>query len=934
MNQALRECDKLIRKHAMHPGAQALKAFVLARQGEVKQATTLAHQVLKAPGAVKSPHVQQGLSLAFRALGLPEDEIAVYTAALKHSSDAESLHCKIFMTAARNKMLKEQHATAVVLNKQFKQDRYTWWVVASFMLQAKSAAHESTKQLQLTLAERTAEMALKEGRLTNTEELRIYLEVLELQGKHDFMLEVLLADGPLAEKIQNDCDLISQRIDLMIKTGDYAQACKAAEQALESRDNWADYKLYAEAVVATLGQTGASESYASAAIANFDRWACQRGRARAANLACIDLATRLHEAGHSDVADKVIGPVGERIWSYIDAFMAKAICYSDIMNYICAHAKRAAAQQLALSVIDFHTKQLEQRLSSARTNALLHDEDAAQAWVCLERIRYLMQALVDDTDSERWIAGVETMLPFALDSDEAEQKQPACSDMVLIASQRIVQAAFLAYSEPAQHSLLCLALFKALCVLEAGIKLNSDQFLLKLHAIRLYLYLSCYERARALYDTLNIKHIQHDTLGFLINGHGMALGCFAPDLALCYDGVSFYDRAEARIPRELESAYGNGTYSNITDFLAFQDNLVHSMQRECTHRHALRGEVFEHGGSKDVLAQWGEADVVSIAHTDATIDALNDNRDVGVMGLLTPIEMTRWNLEIMTRPVPLQGSNWLKIFSLVPQIMHYIVCADAAQLDMRSKELLAVIDQAGQSVSSHDILLARGICQIATLYLSALSGNECFEQQLTGLADLICSNIPQELPAGSSSRDLASVALSAIRNAAAATELFTYALSAKHALTAQRLPSFAKLCGLRLSQVRKTALKLMNEMRVWTDKQALECIDLQWQSREGDLLASIADFVFDRCKATSASTARSCASSWLKSVKSMDGVYNYVLMTLPALLHSTDESWFEPLPPNDIDVDAAQLMPLPGEDQNEDYFEDTWGDLNKKSLLK
>ncbi|KAJ2411301.1 hypothetical protein GGI10_004330, partial [Coemansia sp. RSA 2530] len=65
-----------------------------------------------------------------------------------------------------------------------------------------------------------------------------------------------------------------------------------------------------------------------------------------------------------------------------------------------------------------------------------------------------------------------------------------------------------------------------------------------------------------------------------------------------------------------------------------------------------------------------------------------------------------------------------------------------------------------------------------------------------------------------------------------------------------------------------------------------------------------------------------------------DGAYNYVLMTVPALLHSADESWFEPLPMDDIEVDPVQLMPLPSEEQGEDIIEDTWGDLNKKSLLK
>ncbi|KAJ1726433.1 hypothetical protein LPJ61_005188 [Coemansia biformis] len=36
----------------------------------------------------------------------------------------------------------------------------------------------------------------------------------------------------------------------------------------------------------------------------------------------------------------------------------------------------------------------------------------------------------------------------------------------------------------------------------------------------------------------------------------------------------------------------------------------------------------------------------------------------------------------------------------------------------------------------------------------------------------------------------------------------------------------------------------------------------------------------------------------------------------------------------DIDVDLAQIMPLPDDDVYEGFYEDTWSDLNKKELLK
>ncbi|KAJ2745288.1 mitochondrial distribution and morphology [Coemansia sp. BCRC 34301] len=873
MEKALKECDRVLRSKATHQGALALKAYTLARLGNADEAARLAQKVLQASDAIKSPHVQQGLSLAFRVLSMPEEEIAVYTAALKFTTNTEQLHCKIFMAAARSKLYKEQHAAAVSLNKLCKQDRYLWWVVTSLLLQAKSADDGSVKTLQLTLAERMAEKALGEGRLTNTEELRIYLEVLEMQGKHDAMILALSSSGPLAEKIANDPDLVTQRIGLLIKTGDFAKALDVAEASLESRDNWADYKLYVEAAVA-LVMTKGDRSSVSAASANFEKWAAQRGRARGARLAGVELATRLLESGHTELVDEATDAVGELIWSYVDQFMAKAICYSDITLYFVTHVKGAAALGHTLRAVEFHTKKLEKRLHDARAAASAAEggEDAAQAWVSLERIRYLVQALADDVDPNSWLVDIDAMLAFGLDSSEAERKLAACSDMTLIASQRIILAAFLAHSEPDQRDKLRSALFKAVCVLEAGIKMNDDQFLLKLYAIRLYLYLSCYDRARALYDTLNIKNIQLDTLGYLINGHGMSLGCFAADLDLCYDGVSFYDRADTKVPRELESAYENGTYSNITDFLAFQDNLAHSVQRECTHRCALRGEAFEHGTTKAILDQWKEADVVSIEHTDESIAALHDNRDIAVMGLQTPVDMTKWNLEIMTRSMPLPGSAWIRVFSMVPQIMHYIVCAKAELLESRIKDLLIAIDESGQSLSSYDLLLARGICQSAALYMRAQSGGEVFDKELSALTDMITGALPRDLSSAetTSSEALESDdATSIIRSAAVATELFTYAQSVRFALAAQRSPS-AKAVELGLLQVRKVALKSLGGFRARTEKPVRESILDQWMNGDKDsLFASVTTFLYRRRKSAVTLATKSCTGSWLKSVGSM-----------------------------------------------------------------
>ncbi|KAI8320296.1 hypothetical protein GQ54DRAFT_298728 [Martensiomyces pterosporus] len=864
MGRALKECNKLLRKNPNHLSAKALKMFVLARTGDVDEAMELGLQVLSITSSLKNPHVQQGLSLAYRALGLPNKEIAVYNGALKFDPANEQLHRKVFMAAARNQMYKEQHQAALQLNKIFKRDIYMWWVIVSLLLQARFSNGAPSMQLHLTLAERMCEKALAEDRLTNTEELRVYLEVLELQQKYDKMLDVLSPTSPLSRKIENDPDLISQRIALWIKAGQYADAREAAIESLEARDNWIDYKYYVEATVADIskdnGDNPQKTSLIRAACTNFAKWASIHGRARGANLACVELAASLARSGHSELAEGAVGPLGDQIWKYVDQFQSKAICYADIMPYIAANVNNS-------SDAEFHLSQLHERLDSARGSASESD-DKAQVWVNFEKIRYFVLALKKDTDPQAWVANVDAMLRFGLDSDAADSKWASCSDLVLLASQSTMQAAFLAFSEPQQRDKLHSALFKAVCILESGIKQNGDSFQLKLYAVRLHLYLSCYERAKAIYDTLNIKHIQHDTLGYLINGQGMALGCFIPDLELCYEGVSFYDRARATMPREFESVYTNGTYSNISDFVEFQDNVLHSIQRELTHRCALRGEVFEHGEIKELLSLWEEADIDSLNHTNESLGALHDNRDLKVMSLLTPADQVGWNLEVLTRPTPIPQSNWVHVFSLVPQIMHHISCDDADMLDAKSSELYALLEAENASPLSHqDSVLARGVYEVAKLYMRAASGEEKFEGELNAVVDLISKRLPGDLVVSEQSAltELSSVT---IRNLSAASELFSYALVVKHALQAKHSPS-AQAVGFALSQLRKTALKSISALRNWVDKSAQDTVDECWLNPDENFLSAVTDFLCERRRSVANATTRNCIASWLRSIKNL-----------------------------------------------------------------
>ncbi|KAJ1846077.1 mitochondrial distribution and morphology, partial [Coemansia sp. RSA 2703] len=375
-------------------------------------------------------------------------------------------------------------------------------------------------------------------------------------------------------------------------------------------------------------------------------------------------------------------------------------------------------------------------------------------------------------------------------------------------------------------------------------------------------------RARAIYDSLNIKNVQFDTLGFLINGHGTSLGCYMQDLELCYEGVNFYDGSGGRISRGLESSYNNETYSNITDFIEFRKNLKNSLQRKCTHRCALRGEAFEPGNQAEIVEKWVEANVDAISYSDEALEEkLYDNRDVGVMSLLTPVEMTKWNLEILTRPTPLPGSAWIAVYSIIPQIMHYIATSNVEHVETLSKKLLMVADDAGNSLSNQDHLLVRGVYQIAAIYSRSVDGSQSFDEQLSELVDTISEALTVEAPDADSSETLAEMASTTVRNATVATEIYIYACSARYVLNKQRSPS-AKAVTLAISQLRKSSLAKMSALRSLLNNHMRGSIDKNWATSTATFDVP-AKFMLSKRKYIVDGVAKSCFSGWSRSVKNL-----------------------------------------------------------------
>lgn len=68
---------------------------------------------------------------------------------------------------------------------------------------------------------------IKDGKLEAEQEIQLYLMILELQGKVDEMLQVLL--GPLAPRLSN---IEQRKAKLLLKMKSFDKAAKAYEELI------------------------------------------------------------------------------------------------------------------------------------------------------------------------------------------------------------------------------------------------------------------------------------------------------------------------------------------------------------------------------------------------------------------------------------------------------------------------------------------------------------------------------------------------------------------------------------------------------------------------------------------------------------------------------------------------------------------------------
>lgn len=118
----------------------------------------------------------------------------LYEAAIKQDPNNEELHTHLFISYVRIGDFKSQQLAAMTLYKLRPRVPYYCWVIMSIVLQATrgpDSKDPSKRSVLVALAERMITKLQSEGNLDAEQEIQLYILILQLQGKHEEILNVL-----------------------------------------------------------------------------------------------------------------------------------------------------------------------------------------------------------------------------------------------------------------------------------------------------------------------------------------------------------------------------------------------------------------------------------------------------------------------------------------------------------------------------------------------------------------------------------------------------------------------------------------------------------------------------------------------------------------------------------------------------------------------
>uniref|UniRef100_A0AAZ3SJY6 Uncharacterized protein n=1 Tax=Oncorhynchus tshawytscha TaxID=74940 RepID=A0AAZ3SJY6_ONCTS len=598
----------------------------------------------------------------------------LYEAAVKKVPLSEEYHSHLFMAYARVGEYKKMQQAGMALYKTVPKNPYYFWSVMSLVMQAISAQDEKLAQTMfLPLAERMVEKMVKEEKIEAEAEVQLYFMILERLGKYVEALDMVR--GPLGEKLtselqsrENKCMMMYQRLQLWPE-------CNALSYKLllKNPDEWQFYLSYFDSLFHLMDKSWSPpneeehcvEGPVHTTVAEAVKFVVDRMEEedkkdsrplRGPYMACLELIHRLRQRGCPD--EEELGDPLELMLQFFGKFGDKPCCITDLKIY------------LHLLPPEQHT-QFENRLGELVPLGEVGedgfgfpgDTKALQRHLCvcqLSRVLGLQHTL--DTEGKLClITELKAHYHYGLQFGKSCLKtELQFSDTYCL---MVAHVYIDLWTETGDENML----WQCLGVLEEGLSYSPSNAQFKLLLLLLFCRLGAFQPVVDLYSSLDAKHVQHDTIGYLLTRYAGSLGQFAAASQSYNFSLRFFHSNQKDTSEYIIQAYKYGAFEKIPEFIAFRTRLNQSLHFAQVRTERMLLDLYTEADITSSLEESVKAMGLCPEEDDIPWDNMRDNRDLTVLFSWDPKdrELTEEHRRLSLE----EESVWLKVRSLTLRLL-------------------------------------------------------------------------------------------------------------------------------------------------------------------------------------------------------------------------------------------------------------------------
>ncbi|KAM4052844.1 N-alpha-acetyltransferase 25, NatB auxiliary subunit [Anomaloglossus baeobatrachus] len=631
---AIQQAEKLLKKHKDLHCAKVLKAIGLQRTGKQEEAFVLAQEV--AALEPTDDNSLQALTILYREMHRPELVTKLYEAAVRKVPSSEEYHSHLFMAYARVGEYKKMQQAGMALYKIVPKNPYYFWSVMSLIMQSISAQDEKlSKTMFLPLAERMVEKMVKEDKIEAEAEVELYYMILERLGKHEEALEVIR--GKLGDKLTSELQSRENKCMAMYKKLSRWPECNALSKRLLllNSDDWQFYLSYFDSVFHLIDETWTPPSEGAMSLEGNLDYTIEQVVAfieeqiesdsknprplRGPYLAKLELISRLRLRGCND--EYKLGEPEELMFQYFLKFGDKPCCFTDIkvfVDLLSSTQHSIFINRLLGSLpltppadgdvaLPADIKAMQRHLSVVQLSRLLG-------------LSYKMEKMQKQDAIREVIGRYRHGLQFGNSCLKTELQ---FSDY---------------YCLIGAHMLLDLwhdgedwAVWQCLALLEEGLSNSPSNAQFKLLLLRVYCALGAFEPSMDLYGSLDAKHIQHDTIGYLLTRFAAPLGHYTAASHSCNSALRFFHSNQKDTSEYIIQAYKYGAFEKIPEFIAFRNRLNNSLHFAQVRMERMLLDLLLDANISTSLEENIKSMCLSPEEDDIPWKELRDNRDLTVL---------------------------------------------------------------------------------------------------------------------------------------------------------------------------------------------------------------------------------------------------------------------------------------------------------------